>query len=488
MPNYIDNFDYNLINKIACPLKNESLKQTLNLINIESSRGKILYLYKSYQELYGDRKLSSNIVVPMVDYFFSRKQDNKKVVSLVVVNDPDDAERLAGDHIKKLSNLKPFVYDSIISTTDVKHWNKQRAEYQPAFSMSDSLKPIIPISNERAKKCQDILFNLSEGLTKEVEINEFFLNETHAQLQLAMFGFSNKFQEENNKPIRETFSGNNKEYASKIIPNLLGEIEKSDGPLSRAINERSDERKTKLETPGNALIFSYAGHDTTGNTLTWLIYELSKNQHLQQELFIEVDEFWEKQGSREIEYTDFKRLPFMTRCIMETLRLWTPLPNGTFRELEEDDFVMGLRGERIPLKKGTCIQIPNFARHLNPELWGEDVLIFNPHREFRDEELWENTVINSYNPSTKRFSPFTYGPRDCIGKNFSQIEMRLILLHLLRRFKFNLTERQLTRYIQEDMSYNTFTMGPRNINNELMEESTQGMYVIIEERPSNSKL
>ena len=109
---------------------------------------------------------------------------------------------------------------------------------------------------------------------------------------------------------------------------------------------------------GNALIFSYAGHDT-GNT--YGIYELSKNQHLQQELFIEVDEFWEKQGSREIEYTDFKRLPFMTRCIMETLRLWKPLPNGTFRELEEDDFVIGLRGEKIHLKKGTSIQIPNFA-------------------------------------------------------------------------------------------------------------------------------
>ncbi len=488
MKDYTDTIDYRLINKIASPLKSESLIQTLNLIDIEAKRGKLLYLYKSYQELYGDKKLSSNILVPMVDYYFSRKNEKKKVVGLVVVNDPEDVERLAADHIKKVPNLKPYVFDSIISTTDVEHWSKQRSEYQPAFSMNNSLKPLIPISNKRAKKCVDILFELSEGLTREVEINDFFLNETHAQLQLAMFGFSDKFQEENNKEIRCTFSGKNQEYGKVIVPNLLEEVNKSNGPLSKAIKERSSEKKTKLETPGNALIFSYAGHDTTGNTLTWLIYELSKNQGLQQELYKEVQQFWDEQKDREIEYLDFKRLPFMTRCIMETLRLWTPLPNGTYRELSKDEEIMGLEGKRVLLKKGTFIQIPNFSRHLNPELWGEDVLVFNPHREFRDEELWENTVINSYNPSTKRFSPFTYGPRDCIGKNFSQIEMRLILLHLLARYRFYLTEKQEKRYIQEDMSYNSFTSGPRNINNEIMEDPTQGMYVVIEERPSSAKL
>jgi hypothetical protein len=33
-------------------------------------------------------------------------------------------------------------------------------------------------------------------------------------------------------------------------------------------------------------------------------------------------------------YEDFPRLPFLTRCIMETLRLWVIVPNGTFRELQ----------------------------------------------------------------------------------------------------------------------------------------------------------
>ena len=63
---------------------------------------------------------------------------------------------------------------------------------------------------------------------------------------------------------------------------------------------------------------------------------------------------------------------------METLRLWTPLPNGTFRELVEDDEITGLDNKRVKLPKGTFIQIPNFSRHLNPELWGDDVLEFNP--------------------------------------------------------------------------------------------------------------
>ena len=104
---------------------------------------------------------------------------------------------------------------------------------------------------------------------------------------------------------------------------------------------------------------------------------------------------------------------------METLRLRTPIPNGTFREILEDDYVIGLNKEKVEIKKGTFIQIINIFRHLNEDLWGKDAKIFNPEREFRDEELWNNSIMNTYNPSTPRFSPFTYSPRDCIGKNFS---------------------------------------------------------------------
>ena len=173
---------------------------------------------------------------------------------------------------------------------------------------------------------------------------------------------------------------------------------------------------------------------------------------------------------------------------MEILRLWPAIPNGTYRELMNDDYIIGKKGEKVILPKGTYIQIPNWSRHHSSDLWGNDVNIFNPDREFKDDELWNNTVINSYNPSSKRFSPFTYGPRDCIGKNFSQIEIRLILLHLLRFFTFNLTDKQKTCYDSMTIGFNSFTFGPRNIENNNLRDSTLGLYVIVLPRNIKSKL
>ena len=92
-------------------------------------------------------------------------------------------------------------------------------------------------------------------------------------------------------------------------------------------------------------------------------------------------------------------------------------------------------------------------------MWGEDVNEFNPEREFKDEELWDGSVINTYNPSTERFSPFTYGPRDCIGKNFSQMEMRIILLHLLQTYQFELTPEQ-EEVDENKFIFNKFTRAP----------------------------
>ena len=475
-----------LYNKICSP--GNTITVLNNIIN-ETKKGKLHLFYNKLQKIYG---YNENIVIPYFD------DVNNNYTDLIVLNNPEDVEHIAENHVKKSPYLKKVMYDSIISTTSVDHWRDQRRDYGQAFTI-DNYKEMIKISNKRTKVCISNLYSICEsrnGNNNEIDLYEFLLNETLAQLQLVLLGVSDHFQEYTNPKIRKSFRGEDNNYAREYAFSLLNEVKSSKCPLGKIMAERQSSLKTKSEGFGNALIFTFAGHDTTATTLTWLIFELCRNPLFYNRFQEEVDNFWlRKLGQSrdknnydtDIVYDDFKTLPFITCCIMETLRLWTPIPNGTTRELQKDDYITGKNNEKVMLKKGTYIQIPNWTRHRNPLLWGNDCDKFNPFRGFKDEEIWNYTVFANYNPATKRFSPFTYGPRDCIGKNFSQIEMRIILLNLFKNFKFSLPECQLKRYTEEDLSFNGATMGPRNIKNTEMTDKSLAMYINVHPR-NKSKL
>ena len=222
--------------------------------------------------------------------------------------------------------------------------------------------------------------------------------------------------------------------------------------------------------------------DPPGHTLTWLLYELCKNPKYKQKLIKEIDNYWLNNGVEN--YDTFNELPFMTKCITETLRLWPALANGTYRELEFDEKIRGIDGNLVNVPKGTYCQIINWTRHRNKQLWGDDCNIFNPNRDFKDSEIWSYDGFGTYNISSDRFSPFTYGPRNCIGKNFSHMEMRLILLNIFKNYDFNLNKDQLmlTDY-KKYKGINLFTLGPQSIKN----DELLGMYVDIIPRKSKIK-
>ena len=65
--------------------------------------------------------------------------------------------------------------------------------------------------------------------------------------------------------------------------------------------------------------------------MTWLAYEMARHPQLQARLHAEVDAMFDAIGDRDMTFADCKRMPFLTQCVMETLRKWTAVPNGTFR-------------------------------------------------------------------------------------------------------------------------------------------------------------
>ena len=454
---FIDNLSPNNDKKLLCENFFKSILLGYNHIYIS--------------KLLEDYTPNSNLCLPIIHKW---DKEQIKINNLILINHPEDAERICKKHIKKVPNLKPLLNTSIISTTDNDDWKNQRTNMNIAFLPKLSLKEIFPISQLRAQQCSELITQLSDNYSKSVDMSDFFLNETQAQLQLAMFGFNNEFQEKTNQKIREAFSGINPDYIKEFTKLAHQEILNSNGPLSNVIQTSKDLEQFF----GNIIIYAFAGHDTTGHTLSWLLYELCKNPQYKQELIQEIDHYW--MNHSEENYDTFNQLPFMTQCIIETLRLWPALANGTYRELESDEEIIGLNGEKVFVPKGSYCQIMNWTRHRNPDLWGPDVHQFNPYREFHKDEIWDYDGFGTYHVSSERFSPFTYGPRHCIGKNFSQMEMRLILLNIFKNHDFSLDQKQKkTINDPKYMGINTFTMGPQSVYDGLL-----GMHVNVISRKS----
>jgi len=83
-----------------------------------------------------------------------------------------------------------------------------------------------------------------------------------------------------------------------------------------------------------------AGIDTTGNTLSFLIYNLSRNPEIQEKLRQEIQHF----GRINLTVQDVGQMPYFKACLQENFRL-TPTANSMGRVLPRDTII---GGHKIP--------------------------------------------------------------------------------------------------------------------------------------------
>lgn len=473
--------------------KQIDLMQEMAQIN---AQGRNQHYFADLLRKYGDRGLSSNICIPIVatgglsEGNGGNNPAHRDIQIRVLLGDPEDSEMIMRKHLKKDDVLQPILMDSVISTTDIDNWREQRNHLGEAFLPVASLARIMPVSLNRARHCAERLAEMSQGGTNPVDISAFLLHEAMAQLQLALLGGTEEEMEKSNAPLREAFGGrsegpraaeagaigdamnflmsNVRTNKELTLPSEVGlEVKEGElfkGPLSRAVytaEVEEKERFTHTANYGNVLLILFAGHDTTGHTMTWTIFELSRHPEVMKELQKEVDQFFEYLDGRDPTYQDLYRLQFMNRCITEAMRLWPVVPTVGWRQLQLPETVKGPGGTEIELPIRTRTAVINWARHRNPDLWGPDVDEFNPHRDFHPEEIVSvGGPSSGANPQSERFSPFAYGPRSCLGKNFAQLEMRLIMAHLLRKFDFT-----LAGAYEPLMKVRSFPSGMDDLNN-----------------------
>ena len=162
--------------------------------------------------------------------------------------------------------------------------------------------------------------------------------------------------------------------------------------------------------------YLWAGTETTALTLAWCLYLLSQNPGTADKIRAEANEIC---GDKEPTWDQVAQLSYTRQVIQETMRLYPPIW-ALIRVANGDDVIDGHE-----IHKGDKIVMCVYLAHHSPKYWN-DPEKFDPGRFSR--ERMKKRVKYSY-------MPFAAGKRACIGGALSQIENRLALVTLLRRFE-----------------------------------------------------
>lgn len=182
------------------------------------------------------------------------------------------------------------------------------------------------------------------------------------------------------------------------------------------------------ELYGNSNTLIFAGSETTATLLSGVTYYLLKNPRVKEKVVTEVRSTFKDES--EINLVNVNSiLPYLNAVLEEGLRLYPPVPSGFSRVTTHDMAICD-----VPIPKGVEVMTHQTSIH-----WSETN--FTRPKEFLPERwLPEAKEPGSefYNDDRSAVQPFSFGPRNCIGKNLANSEMRLVLARLLWNFDFEL--------------------------------------------------
>ena len=353
----------------------------------------------------------------------------------------------------------------LVSNTDEQLWRKRRRLMNPAFhrknlrdfqknfnnvcdrflsrmdTVVDSGKPVSMVS-EFAKvtleAISQVSFNIDTHAIEDPDspfpnairhylrgVNDNLIISMNATL-LAIFQFK-MFQ---NATIKEQLHAARflRKFAHDCIDNRMKEIKDDktvpDDLLSVLIKDGSLSMDDIID---EFLTIFIAGQETTGNSLSFTLYEIIRNPHVEAKLLNEINEVL---GERDyVEFDDLAKLKYLGQVLDESLRKHPVAIAPTKITMK----ALTVGGYYIP--KGVIVDSNQLLFAMNPEIW-KNPDVFDPER-FADVDSMPNYSMTHF--------PFSMGPHACLGQTFAKFESKVILAKLLRRFQFQLLPNQTDR-------------------------------------------
>lgn len=229
--------------------------------------------------------------------------------------------------------------------------------------------------------------------------------------------------------LREKMTGDDSVKKSKDLLSLLirSNMDDAGGGLT------DDEVLHQIPT------FLLAGHETSSTATTWTLFSLAVHPDVQRRLRSELLTVPTDSPTM----GELDSLVYLDAVLRESLR-YHSVVDGSIKVAIKNDVVplekpfVGTDGKIrnfIEVAKGDSFYVPILMMNVAESIWGPDGRVFNPDRWLGEGPPKASQSIPSVWGGQMTFSA---RPCSCIGLTFALIEMKALLLTLLRGFEFEL--------------------------------------------------
>ncbi len=215
------------------------------------------------------------------------------------------------------------------------------------------------------------------------------------------------------------------DYIRQIIQEriTLGDIDQSKDVIGllMSIVDEDGQKFTETQIINQAIGFLFAAHETTSSLMSWLMFELGNHPEWRQKLREEQQQVL---GNEPLKLQNLRQLPQMSNVLKEGERLYPPA-HALSRAVVED---IEYAGYKIPA--GWYVAVFPALTHQLPEIYREPDLFdpdrFSPPRE--EDKKQPFSLIG-----------FGAGVHGCLGIEFANMEMKIILSTLLQKYDWTVT-------------------------------------------------
>ncbi|KAL2455632.1 Cytochrome [Forsythia ovata] len=196
----------------------------------------------------------------------------------------------------------------------------------------------------------------------------------------------------------------------------------------KAYKGKSDSRDFMRDT---LLSLIFAGRDTTSTTLTWFFWLIASNPLVEIKILEEIETKFQVKETKQDRFfnaEESRKLVYLHGALCETLRLYPPVALEHKSPIRPDILPSG---HCIP--QNTRIILVLYSTGRMERIWGKDCLEFKPERW-----ISEHGGIK-HEPSFK-FPAFNAGPRTCIGKEMSFVQMKMVVATIILNYHVQVVE------------------------------------------------